>query len=109
MVATHFLPVKINFRHNKTMLLDIGSSNWYAAFSSKYYTGRENRKENFEAIPPMHKIFASVWTQAIECVLFVKKKIVCEIVCECQILNDEREIRKNALGRQFGVDFERDV
>lgn len=29
-----------------------------------------------------------------------------EIVCECQILNDEREIRKKALRRQFGVDFE---
>ena len=28
-----------------------------------------------------------------------------EIVCECQILNDEREIRKEALRRQFGVDF----
>ena len=29
-----------------------------------------------------------------------------EIVCECQILNDEREIRKEALRRQFGTDFE---
>ena len=29
-----------------------------------------------------------------------------EIVCECQVLNDEREIRKKALRRQFGVDFE---
>jgi len=29
-----------------------------------------------------------------------------EIVCECQILNDEQKIRKKALRRQFGVDFE---
>jgi len=29
-----------------------------------------------------------------------------EIVCECQVLNDKREIRKEALRRQFGVDFE---
>ncbi len=29
-----------------------------------------------------------------------------EIVCECQILNDEREIRKKEIMRQFGVDFE---
>jgi hypothetical protein len=27
--------------------------------------------------------------------------------CECQILYDERELRKEALERQFGVDFER--
>ena len=29
-----------------------------------------------------------------------------EIVCECQVLSDEREIRKEALRRQFGVDLE---
>jgi hypothetical protein len=26
--------------------------------------------------------------------------------CECQVLYDERELRKDALKRQFGVDFE---
>ena len=26
--------------------------------------------------------------------------------CECQVLYDERELRKDALRRQFGVDFE---
>ena len=26
--------------------------------------------------------------------------------CECQVLYDERELRKEALKRQFGVDFE---
>ena len=26
--------------------------------------------------------------------------------CECQVLYDERELRKQALKRQFGVDFE---
>jgi hypothetical protein len=29
-----------------------------------------------------------------------------KIVCECQILQDEREIRKRDLMRQFGIDFE---
>ncbi len=29
-----------------------------------------------------------------------------KIVCECQILQDEREIRKRDLARQFGIDFE---
>ena len=29
-----------------------------------------------------------------------------EIVYECQVLNDEREIRKKEIMRQFGVVFE---
>jgi hypothetical protein len=29
-----------------------------------------------------------------------------KLECECQILNNERELRKEALKRQFGVDFE---
>jgi hypothetical protein len=29
-----------------------------------------------------------------------------KLECECQILYDERELRKEALKRQFGVDFE---
>jgi hypothetical protein len=29
-----------------------------------------------------------------------------KLVCECQILYDERELRKEALRRQFGVDFD---
>jgi hypothetical protein len=27
--------------------------------------------------------------------------------CECQVLYDEREMSKNVLGRQFGVDFDK--
>jgi hypothetical protein len=26
--------------------------------------------------------------------------------CECQVLFDERELRKEALRRQFGIDFD---
>ena len=29
-----------------------------------------------------------------------------KLECECQVLYDERELRKEALRRQFGVDFE---
>jgi hypothetical protein len=29
-----------------------------------------------------------------------------KLECECQVLYDERELRKDALRRQFGVDFE---
>ena len=29
-----------------------------------------------------------------------------KLECECQILYDERELRREALRRQFGVDFE---
>ena len=29
-----------------------------------------------------------------------------KLECECQVLYDERELRKEALKRQFGVDFE---
>jgi len=29
-----------------------------------------------------------------------------KLECECQVLFDERELRKEALRRQFGVDFE---
>ena len=32
-----------------------------------------------------------------------------KLECECQILYDERELRKEALKRQFGVDFESGV
>ena len=28
------------------------------------------------------------------------------LACECQVLFDERELRKDALKRQFGVDFD---
>jgi hypothetical protein len=30
-----------------------------------------------------------------------------KLECECQVLYDERELRKEALKRQFGVDFDR--
>jgi hypothetical protein len=29
-----------------------------------------------------------------------------KLKCECQVLYDERELRKEALRRQFGVDFD---
>ena len=29
-----------------------------------------------------------------------------KLECECQVLYDERELRKEALRRQFGVDFD---
>ena len=29
-----------------------------------------------------------------------------KLECECQVLYDERELRKEALKRQFGVDFD---
>jgi hypothetical protein len=29
-----------------------------------------------------------------------------KLECECQVLFDARELRKEALGRQFGVDFD---
>ncbi|MCD4665768.1 MAG: hypothetical protein K8R68_10910 [Bacteroidales bacterium] len=37
---------------------------------------------------------------------FLEEYLDRKIVCECQILQNEREIRKNSLRRQFGVDFE---
>ena len=29
-----------------------------------------------------------------------------KLECECKVLYDERELRKDALKRQFGVDFD---
>jgi hypothetical protein len=29
-----------------------------------------------------------------------------KLECECQILNNERELRKETLGRQFSIDFD---
>jgi len=37
---------------------------------------------------------------------FLEKHLKRRIICECQILIDEKEIRKKDLMRQFGVDFE---
>ncbi len=36
----------------------------------------------------------------------VKERVDRKLACECQILYDEREIRKKDLMRVFGVDFE---
>lgn len=38
---------------------------------------------------------------------FLEDYLNCKpLLCECQILNDDREERKEALRRQFGIDFE---
>ena len=36
----------------------------------------------------------------------IKEHLGRKLECECQVLYDERELRKEALKRQFGVDFE---
>ena len=36
----------------------------------------------------------------------IKEHLGRKLECECQVLFDERELRKEALKRQFGVDFD---
>jgi hypothetical protein len=36
----------------------------------------------------------------------LEEHLIRKLDCECQVLYDERELRKEALKRQFGVDFE---
>lgn len=36
----------------------------------------------------------------------IKEHLGRRLECECQVLYDERELRRQALKRQFGIDFE---
>jgi hypothetical protein len=84
----------------KTARIEAGGEYWTCG------QDHDSRKRNWKPWQHLERLCQKVGLDDFAIRDIINEHLGRNLECECQVLYDQRELRKDALRRQFGVDFD---